>query len=235
MRLVQSSCLSCLFGLALVACAPTPPPALFPQVQSGPAASVHPNRVLVLQASCGSIEYHCPAEFAKTVDTIVRSGLEFAGYAVVDSESLRKDTRQRHEEHTTADAASSSQTHVDDEHDLNPFDNHTTTTSSSTSHSNSSLVVLDGAGFEDLSVDDRHETLGKSGADAVASVRIVIGGQMGAWTPNQNVEVMVKLGVNQGDSMAWASRCSASSNDFSTVTAALENAARCAMHGATGH
>ena len=63
----------------------------------------------------------------------------------------------------------------------------------------------------------------------------MVGGKMGVWVPNQNVEVMVRLGVNRGDEMAWASRCTASSNDFSTVSAALEHAARCAMHGATSH
>jgi hypothetical protein len=92
--------------------------------------------------------------------------------------------------------------------------------------------VLDGPGFDDLTIDARHAVMEKSGADSVVSVRIVVGGQLGLWVPNQSVEVMVKLGVNQGDTMAWASRCTASSNDFSTVTLALENAARCAMRGA---
>jgi hypothetical protein len=218
--------------VALAACTPTPP-ALVPQVQAGPAVGVRPNRVLVLQAACGSVEYRCPKEYGHTVDTIVRSGLEFAGFGVVDSEALRTQTRQRHEEHTTVTTGETSQSHTDVEQDLNPFDTHTTTTGQTTSQTETDFVVLDGPGFEDLSVDERHQVLAKSGADAVVSVRIVVGGQVGMWTPNQNVEVMVKLGVNQGDAMAWASRCMASSNDFSTVTAALENAARCAIHGAT--
>jgi hypothetical protein len=189
--------------------------------------------VSVLTAACGSVEYHCPAEFTQTVDSIVRGGLEFAGYSVVESDKLRNETRQRHEEQSETDTASSSRTHADHEQDLNPFDTHTTTTTQSQSSTHTDFVVLDGPGFDDLSVDERHQVLGKSGADAVASVRIVVGGQIGMWVPNQHVEVMVKLGVNLGDTMAWASRCSASSNDFSTVTAALENAARCAVHGAT--
>ena len=109
-----------------------------------------------------------------------------------------------------------------------------TTTNKSVTNTDTSFVVLDGPGFEDLSVDERHAVLDKSGADAVLSVRVVIGGQMGVWEPNQNVEVMVKLGVNRGDAMAWAARCTASSNVFATVDAALENAARCAIYGATG-
>lgn len=219
--------------LAVAACGPKTPPPLVADIQPGPAAGARPGRVLVLTATCGSVEYRCPAEFVQTVDSIVRGGLEFAGYAVVDSDTLRKDTRQRHEEHDTTDTHSQSQTHTDVDQDLNPFDTHTTTTSQSHSHTQTDHVVLDGAGFDDLSIDERHEVLGKSGADAVVSVRIVVGGQTGVWAPNQNVEVQLKLGVQQGDTMAWAARCSASSNDFSTVTAALENAARCAVHGAT--
>jgi len=218
--------------LVLAACGPKAPPMLVPEIQPGPAAAVHPNRVLVLASSCGSVEYHCPPEFRETVDNIVRGGLEFAGYAVVPSEDLRKDTRQRHEEQNEIESSSSSQTHTDHEQDLNPFDTHVTTTSHNESRTRTDRVVLDGPGFEDLSVDERHEVLSKSGADAVASVRVVVGGWTGVWSPNQNVEVQLKLGVNQGDTMAWASRCTASSNDFSTVTAALENAARCAVKGA---
>ena len=220
---------------ALAACGPNrPPPVLVPDVQPGPAAGVKPNRVLVLAATCGSVEYHCPAEFTQTVDSIVRGGLEFAGYAVVDSDSLRKDTRQRHEEHDDVSTDSRTRTHSDQDTDYSPFDTHSDTTVDSQSHMHKDHVELDGPGFDDLSIDERHEVLGKSGADAVASVRIVVGGRTGVWEPNQNVEVQIKLGVNQGDTMAWASRCTASSNDFTTVTAALENAARCASHGATG-
>jgi hypothetical protein len=67
-------------------------------------------------------------------------------------------------------------------------------------------VVLDGSNFDDLSVDEKHQVIDKAGTDSVASVRIVVGGNIGVWVPNQNVEVMVKLGVNRGDEMAWATR-----------------------------
>lgn len=226
---------SLLAGLSVLigACAPTTPPALHPQVQTGPAAGVKPNRILVLQAACGSVDYKCPHEYAETVDAIVRGGLEFAGFGLVESEKLRKETRQRHEEHQTSTTTTESHSATTVERPLD-FDDHTNSHHQSTSTTENTLVVLDGPGFEDLSVDERHEVLVKSGADAVLVVRIVVGGQVGIWAPNQNVEVMVKLGVNQGDSMAWAARCTASSNDFSTVNAALENAARCAIYGATG-
>ena len=218
-------------ALSLAACGGSRPP-IVAEVQPGPAHGAKPNRVLVLQASCGSVEYHCPPDFARTVDNIVRGGLEFAGYAVVDAETLRLQTRQRHVEQHTADEATQTLSTTRTEGNILPIGDTTTHDQVTTTHSESELTILDGPGFDDLTVDERKEVLAKAGSDAVVVVRIVVGGTTGVWMPNQNVEVMVKLGVNQGDSMAWATRCSASSNDFSTVTAALENAARCAIHGA---
>ena len=97
--------------LVVAACGPAHPPALVPQIQPGPAAAAKPHRVLVLEAACGSVEYHCPADFARTVDGIVRGGLEFAGYTVVESESLRLQTRQRHVEQTSSTSGESSHGH----------------------------------------------------------------------------------------------------------------------------
>lgn len=207
---------------------------LQPQVQTGPAAGAAPGRVLVLSAACGSLEQPCPPNYIDTVDTIVRGGLEFAGYNLVDANTLRKDTRQRHEERTVDTAASNSTSVTDMERSLAP-DSTVTHTESSNSVKTHTFTVLDGSNFEDLSVDDRHEVIAKAGANSVLSVRIIVGANVGVWMPNQNVEVMVKLGVNQGDDMAWSARCLASSNDFATVTAALEHAARCAIYGGTGN
>jgi hypothetical protein len=202
-------------------------------VQYGPAAQIKPMRVLALQATCGSVDARCPKEYAETVDGIVRSGLEFAGYAVVDSNTLRLATRARHEEHTTTNTKTTSVTETEIVHPIVILDSKSTTGKTTDSTTEVTYVVLDGSNFDDLSVDERHQVIDKSGTDSVATVRIVVGGKVGVWVPNQNVEVMVRLGVNRGDEMAWAARCTASSNDFSTVGAALENAARCAMHGAT--
>lgn len=209
------------------------PPVLHPQVQPGPAANAMPSRILVLPAACGSVEAPCPQSYVTAVDTIVRGGLEFVGHNVVESEALLNQTRQRHEEQDTKTTMESRQSQTDYERALG-FDETVTSQSSGTTVETNRRVVLDGPTFEDLSVTERHEVLAKAGADAVVSTRIIVGGQIGVWTPNQNVEVMVKLGVQQGDAMAWASRCLASSNDFSSVDAALEAAARCAIYGATG-
>jgi hypothetical protein len=219
---------------AALGCATQKPSALHPQVQYGPAASIKPKRVLALTAMCGSVEKRCPKEYVQSVDAIVRSGLEFAGYAVVDSESLRLAARVRHEEHTSTETMTKSAGTTEIIRPLQIFDSTVKSEATTTTESETTFIVLDGANFDDLSVDEKHQVIDKSNTDSVATVRIVVGGKMGVWEPNQNVEVMVKLGVNRGDEMAWASRCTASSNEFSTVGAALEQAARCAMHGATG-
>lgn len=222
-------------GLVLAACgAPRQHVALTPQVQTGPANGAPAGRVLVLHAACGSLDHPCPPSYIETVDNIVRGGLEFAGYNLVEAESLRNQTRTRHEEQSTTTTNSSSQNVTDHERSLAP-DDRITDTRNSSSETRTSYVVLDGSGWEDLSVDERHQVLAKAGANSVLSVRIVVGANVGVWTPDQNVEVTVKLGVQQGDAMAWAARCLASSNDFATVNAALEHAARCAIYGGTGH
>lgn len=212
---------------------PRQPPVLYPQVQPGPAAGVHPTRVLVLPAGCGSVEWQCPQSYITTVDTIVRSGLEFVGHNLVESETLLNQTRQRHEEQKTRTTTHDSTSVTEMERGLAPDDTITRTERSATTETERH-VILDGPTFEDLAVGERQAVLAQAGADAVLSVRIVIGGTIGVWAPNQNVEVLIKMGVAQGDAMAWASRCMASSNDFTTVNAALEAAARCAIYGGTG-
>ncbi len=219
--------------VSLVGCTSPKPPVLHPQVQYGPAAQIKPKRVLVLQSMCGSLEARCPKEYEQSVDAIVRSGLEFAGYSIVDSEKLRLAARTRHEEHTSETNTTKTVSETEIVRPLILLDENATTATTTETTKDITYVVLDGSNFEDLSIDEKHQVIDKAGTDSVVSVRIVIGGKIGVWVPNQNVEVMVKLGVNRGDEMAWASRCTASSNDFTTVTAALEQAARCAMHGAT--
>ena len=61
---------------------------LTPEVLRGEAAHVQPQRVLALSASCGSVEFPCPDAYVKTVDEIVRSSMDFIGYALVQPDKL---------------------------------------------------------------------------------------------------------------------------------------------------
>ena len=79
------------------ACASKQPGAvLAPQAMIGPAAGP-PGRVLVLTASCGSLEAQCRDSWAPAVDAIVTGSLDFHGYNTIDPAALRKDERTRHE------------------------------------------------------------------------------------------------------------------------------------------
>ncbi|MBK7539855.1 MAG: hypothetical protein IPI49_31780 [Myxococcales bacterium] len=212
-------------------CATAPRPALVAQVQPGPAAGAPAGKVFLLTPTCGSVEFRCPKEYVGLVDNIVRASLEFSGLAVVTPENLRNQTRTRNEqiETNTTSAASRSSTTVERPLD---FDDKVHTESESKSFSERSVVTLDGPGFEDLSVTERQEVLAKAGASSVATVRIVVGAAQN-WGASQNVEVMVRLGVNHGETMVWASRCTAGASAYASVNEALEHAARCAVHGAT--
>lgn len=205
---------------------------LTPEVHRGPANGARPSRVLALSASCGSVELSCPHRYIETVDGIVRSSLDFAGYAVVQPDQLRAETRQRHEVHERERESRQSSGTVHTERTLG-FDRTTTSAGQSVVEREKSTIVLDGPGFDDLTVSDRRAVLSDAGADAVLAVRVVIGAQHGVWSPDQEVEVMVKLGMDEGRQMAVAARCVASSNNFATVEAALEHATRCAVSGLT--
>src|SRR5688572_7255137 len=120
-------------ALLLAACVSSaPPPRLAPQVQLGPGQSRRPQRVLVLDASCGSVDYRCPREYTDTVDGIVRGGMEFAGYALVQADQLRDRTRQREETHETERTTTASRTDTHVERPLDFDDNSTTVARSET-------------------------------------------------------------------------------------------------------
>lgn len=208
-------------------------PAMTPQVRHGPGVHVNPHKVLALSATCGSVEFSCPRSYIDTVDSIVRSTMDFAGYNLVLPDQLLNKTIERQENHTNTVVTDSSRT-TTVERRAHAFDRSVEQTHQGQTQTTRSEVSLSGSRFQDLSVAERNDVLRRAGADSVLAVRIVVGAQNGVWTPDQSTEVMVKLSVDNGNTLAWASRCHASSNRFSTVNAALEYAARCAIHGGTG-
>ena len=56
-----------------------------------------PGKVLVMSATCGSVEHECRDTWAPAVDNLVVAGLEFHGFATIDPATLRKDERVRTE------------------------------------------------------------------------------------------------------------------------------------------
>jgi hypothetical protein len=226
-----------LASILLAACGgpatPAPQRPLTAESMRGPAAGPA-GRVLVITATCGSLETECRNTWAPTVDQIVLGGLEFRGYDTIDPQTLRKDERKRDE---TIEEHDSKQTHESSEAGggigfigVLPIGGAGGGQRSSVNISSSRhrTVILQGANFEDLRLEDKQALMQLAGAGTVATTRVVVGANYGTWSVAQNVEVVVKLAAADTGDMRWASRCMASSVDYPNVELAIENAARCA-------
>lgn len=215
-----------------------PAPALTAETMRGPAVGPS-GRVLVITAFCGSLEEECRDTWAPTVDQIVTGALEFRGYDTIDPESLRKDERKRDER---IEESSSRNEHHDSARGggagfigiipiggAGASESHSLTVSKS----RHKTIVLSGANFEDLRLEDKQALMKLAGAQSVATIRVVVGANYGAWEVAQNVEVIVKLATADTGEMRWATRCMASSVGYANVEMAIENAARCATSAFT--
>jgi len=220
-------------GAAACATSGSPPRPLTPESAQGSAAGPA-GKVLVISASCGSMQSHCGATWSEAVDGIVVGGLEFHGYSTIDPSTLRKDAAARTESTVTDDSTKSNQsknrsTDVGLVGVLPVIARKETASSSvSVSQSKQKTVVITGSTFEDLPIEERREILRLAGAQSVLSTRLVVGANYKSWSSAQFVEVMVKLSAAEDGSMRWAIRCVASSSDFASVEAAIDAAARCA-------
>lgn len=229
-----------LCALVLAGCASAPPQgALTPEAMRGPI-NEPPGKVLVMSASCGSVEHECRDTWAPAVDALVVSGLEFHGFATIDPASLRKDERKREEttvtgETATAHDASSRESSVEVV-GIIPIAGTVKTTSRSVTvvESKQKTVRLEGASFEDLTLADRQQLTKLAQAGSVLTTRITVGANYSNWATAQQVEVMLKLASPRTGEMLWSTRCTASSAQFASIDLAIENAARCAVSAVTG-
>lgn len=225
--------------VVVTACATQQPGAVMaPQAMVGPAAGP-PGRVLVLTANCGGLEAECRDSWGPAVDAIVTGSLDFHGYNTIDPASLRKDERQRQETVTTTDdrtesssAGSSWEVGV-----VAIFPVAAMGASSSSSvtvtRTRHKTIVLEGATFEDLRLEDRRQLMALAGATSVLTTRVIVGATYNAWTQAQVVEVVIKLAAADTGEMRWSTRCAASSGDYANVDAAIEGATRCAARAFT--
>lgn len=220
--------------LVLAACASKQPGAvLAPQAMIGPAAGP-PGRVLVLTASCGGLEAECRDSWAPAVDAIVTGSLDFHGYNTIDPATLRKDERTRHETIETTDdrteSSSSTETAEAGVIGIIPIASLGASASASVTvtRTRHKTVVLEGASFEDLRLEDRTALMAMAGANSVLTTRVIVGANYSAWTEAQVVEVVIKLAAADTGEMRWSTRCAATSAEYASVDAAIEGAARCA-------
>ena len=166
-------------------------------------------------------------------------GLEFRGYDTIDPQTLRKDERKRDEkieEHDTrlenTDSSSGGGIGFIGIIPIGgggSMESHSLTVS----HSRHKTIILQGANYEDLRLEDKQALMQLAGAGTVVTTRVVVGANYGTWTAAQNVEVIVKLAAADNGDMRWSTRCMASSVDYPNVEAAIENAARCAASAFT--
>ena len=229
-----------LLGLFLVTgCATGGAVALHPQAMRGPVTDP-PGKVLVMSATCGSVERECRSSWAPAVDGIVVSGLEFHGFATIDPASLRKDERQRQETDVAGETRSTSDTSATVTSigvvAVIPIAAHESSAHHSVTlvESHQKTIVLDGASFEDLTLEDRQHLTSAAQAGSILTTRITVGANYSNWTQAQTVEVMIKLESPTTGEMLWSTRCAAGSDQFASLDAALEHAARCAVSAFTG-
>jgi hypothetical protein len=232
-----------LFATLLAACGGTTTPTntarpLNAEAMRGTATGPS-GKVLVITATCGHLEAECRDSWAPTVDQIVLGGLEFRGYTTIDPETLRKDERKRDER---IEESSSKHAHEDSASGggggfigIIPIvgGGRAESKSLTVSQSRHRTVVLSGANYEDLRLEDKKALMQLAGANTVATTRVVVGANYGAWKVEQNVEVIVKLAAADTGDMRWSTRCMASSTDYPNVEAAIEQAARCAASAFT--
>jgi hypothetical protein len=206
---------------------------LHPEAMHGPVAGPA-GRVLVITATCGSLEAECRDTWAPTVDQIVLGALEFRGYDTIDPQTLRKDERKREERIEEHNSSASNQSSESGGGlgliGVLPIAGAGGSSSSTItiSQSRHRTIILSGANYEDLRLEDKKALMSLAGAGTVATTRVVVGANYGTWKVAQNVEVIVKLAAADTGEMRWSTRCMASSTDYPNVEAAIENAARCA-------
>jgi hypothetical protein len=226
------------FVSAVAACGTPAQRPLGAQVAVGPAGGP-PGRVLVMSASCGSMESQCRMGWAQSVDGIVVGGLEFHGYATVDPAALRKDEAERTETTITTESreerqSESASTEVGAVFIIPVVASGTSASRSLTiKESREKTVVITGATLEELALPDRQALMALAGAESVLTTRIIVGANYSNWTRAQIVEVMIKLSDARDGAMRWSARCAASSADFASADAAIEGAARCAVAAIT--
>lgn len=222
-----------LLFVALTACAGSSVGPMRAELTTGPASGP-PGRVLVVSATCGELDAPCRNQWAPSVDQIVIAALEFRGYATIDPTTLRKDPGTRSE------TTSSSWSRVDTKTDQREADVMFVPTPIlvgsiqrgrvvSVTESQQRTLIVDGATYDELPVEDRRALLELAGAGSVLTTRVIVGATYGTWTKQQEVEVMVKMSDARDGSMRWSARCSASSRADDSAVRAIEAAARCAV------
>ncbi len=175
------------------------------EVRRGLAASIPPERLLVVPASCGSVEDLCDDAFLAGVTTLVHSELEFAGYAIVDAEKIALEAR--------TDEQAEKPVRMFGERVLRA--------------ANRRQV---GEIFNDMTPAGRAALLSRAAATATVTVRISISAPEGVLSLREH-QVLIRIGKGADDDLVWVSRCSEYAGMFPAIEDAVDDASRCALAG----
>jgi hypothetical protein len=160
------------------------------------------------------VDGDCKDGYTAAVDGAIRQELEFAGFSVVDSETLASRAKERRERLWTEETRSAERARV------------------RRTQSTSTETVVTGASFIDLPPAEQTALLAEVGAQGVVVARTAIGGWE-SLSGRKQIEVQVTLYVGAAGDMVWASRCTAEAGTPLSPEQAVERGARCAVKGAT--
>jgi len=166
--------------------------------------TVEPTRVVLLPASCASIESLCTDAHVTASTQIVAKELSFAGFLVVDAEKLAVDARLKPGVDPALRALGERVLRAGNKRQV-------------------------GATFEDLSPAARSALLVEGESTGTVSVRLTVDNE-GAL--GRDAEVMLRYGHGADDALAFVSRCATTVGPGGELTDGFAEAAQCAIAGA---
>ena len=179
--------------------------------------------LVAVPVSCEALGPACTPAQEAAVRTATRMELEFAGFHVVDAETLNNELSWRQETTTEVDPVTSP---------ANPTGAVRARPPGDLPEDPPALSEKTG-GFTALPPEQQRAFLLESGVQGVLSVSISLGPLQGLIFPHRDATIAITMTrVNDG-ALAWYSRCHVDTGKFHTEELALELATRCALESAT--
>jgi hypothetical protein len=193
--------------------------------------------VVALPATCGSLttvrietsdpdhprweqRSACSGVAMKAVDNAIRSGLEFGGFAIIDSENVNAVTGTRQEIERRSREYRTTMTGTETAPEI-----------ASAAVSGEKTSEVRGARFEDATPLEQNAILGQLGAQGLLNARISIGASIGAGQ-RRTIVLQLQLLEMPTRALVWARRCELEVGGLmATDELAMERAASCAAEG----
>ncbi len=169
---------------------------------------------------CKDVGQYCSEAQKIAVMIQTRMDLEFAGYAIIDGETVNAEMQKR--TLVTRETTNGTTPIVPMVNRYNPApptpDNVTETVSGTT--------------WNDLPLDQQRAILVGMGAKGILTTHITMGMPHGM-ARQQTVTVALAITRAEDNALAWSSRCSVETGDYNSTERAIQLATRCALESAT--